>query len=66
MSQFTRQTRALVTATIMMALAVTAVAPTAAQTEDAVLVDELVAIERSKLDPWYGEASTGRLRLARR
>jgi len=58
MSQFTRPMRALVTAIIMMALAVTAAAPAAAATGDAVLVDELVAIERNKLDPWYGEAST--------
>jgi len=42
----------------MSVLAVTVDATAAAATEDAVLVDELVALEKSKLDPWYGEAST--------
>ena len=42
----------------MTVLAVPAGVPAAAATGDAVLVDELVALEKSKLDTWYGEAST--------
>ena len=39
------------------ALAIGVTAPAAAEM-DAALAEELVALEQSKLEPWYGEAST--------
>jgi ketosteroid isomerase-like protein len=49
--------RLLLAAAVTMALAMGATAPLAAETDEA-LVEELVALEQSKLEPWYGESST--------
>jgi hypothetical protein len=54
----TRSARLFLAATMTAALAVTAGASAAVAEMDAELAEELVAIEQTKLDPWYGEAST--------
>ena len=58
MFRMARSARLLLSATMMAALTATAGASAAVAEMDAELVDELVAIEQTKLDPWYGESST--------
>jgi ketosteroid isomerase-like protein len=52
-----RSLRVVGAAVLTAALAAGMTAPVAAEM-DAALAEELVAIEQSKLEPWYGEAST--------
>jgi len=58
MSRTAHLMRTVVAATMIAAVAITAGAPAVAEMGDAELTDELVALERTKLDPWYGRAST--------
>lgn len=58
MSETVRSLRRMTAAITATALAVSAGASAVTAEMDEELVTELVAIERSKLDPWYGEAST--------
>jgi|GEM_PF-3032416 len=58
MNRLTRPARLLLAATMTAALAVTAGATAVIAEMDEELVDELVAIEQTKLNPWYGESST--------
>ena len=53
-----RSPRRFVAAAMAAALAVSAGATTAVAEMDEELTAELVAVEQSKLDPWYGSAST--------
>ena len=56
MNQFTRSIRFLA-ATMLVALLTVAIgAPAAAETEEGML-EKMIALEKSKLDPWYGKAS---------
>ena len=58
MIRSTRPARQLLATTMMAALVATAGASAAIAELDDELVDELLAIEQTKLDPWYGESST--------
>ena len=58
MHRMARSARLLLAVTMTAALAVTAGASAAIAEMDAELTEELVAIEKTKLDPWYGESST--------
>ncbi len=57
MIDIARLLRVLAAVALTAALAISVTAPAAAEADEAVL-EELVALEQSKLEPWYGEAST--------
>ena len=57
MTVIDRLLRLAVAAVLTAVLAIGLTAPVAAEMDEA-LAEELVALEQSKLEPWYGEAST--------